>query len=44
MKQIEASAEAVKIEFTELDKKRTDFEDLIRDEVSGKATIIQLKE
>jgi hypothetical protein len=33
-----------KIEFTELDKKRTDFEELIRDEVSGKATIIQLKE
>jgi len=44
MKQIEASDAAVKREFTELNKKRTVFEEQIRDELSGKGTIIQLKE
>ena len=44
MKQIEESNTAVKKEFSELDKKREDFEEQIKNEVSQKSSIISVKE
>jgi seryl-tRNA synthetase len=44
MNQIEESNLAVKKEFTELDKKRKDFEEQIKNEVSQKSSIISVKE
>ena len=44
MKQIDKSNVAVKKEFTELDKKREDFEEQIKNEVSQKSSIINVKE
>ena len=44
MKQIEESNLAVKKEFSEVDRKREDFEEQIKNEVSQKSSIVSVKE